>query len=87
MEASEPYLILLNRTTGKVAGILMVLTSDSYRTLARSSLVFYNTGHKYWLTEVRFAGSNIASQLSSRPEPEPGMAKASVNTTVEIAAE
>ena len=81
-----PYLLLVNRTKGTVAAMLMAYTTVSYRTLARSSLVFHNTGHKYWLSEIRFSESNMTSQLSTQPKPEPGMAKTNPNTTVEIAA-
>ena len=82
----SPYLVLVNRSTGKVVGQLMAHTTDSDRTIARSSLVFYNTGHKYWLTEVRFGYSNMTSRLAAQPTPEPSLAKAAGQQTVEIAA-
>lgn len=81
-----PYLLLVNRSTGKVVGLLIVHTAGSDRTIARSSLVFHNTGHKYWLTEVHFGYSKMTSQLATQPKPEPELAKSDKDSTVEIAA-
>ena len=81
-----PYLLLVNRSKGTVAAMLMAYTTASHRTLAYSSLVFYNSGHKYWLSEIRFAESNMTSQLSAQPKPEPTLAKVTEHpTTIEIA--
>ncbi len=81
---SDSYILLVNRSTGKLVG-LMARTTNSYKAVSHSSLVFYNTGHRYWLTELRFANINMTSQLATQPAPEPSLARATAKPTVEIA--
>ena len=81
-----PYLVLVNRSTGRVIGPLIAHTTGSDQTHARSSLVFYSTGHKYWLTEVHFGYSKMTSRLATQPKPEPELAKSGKDSTIEIAA-
>src|SRR5512146_151684 len=54
---SESVLALVSCKTGRVA-VMMVRTTNANQTVARGSLEFYNSGHKYWLTAVRFAYIN-----------------------------
>ncbi len=82
----EPFLLLTDHSNGRVAAMLMVRMKGSDQTIDRSSLVFYSTGHKYWLTEVRFSYSHTASQVAVRPKQERTLAKNDQGSTVEIAA-
>ena len=83
----DSYLVLTNRSNGKEGGLLMVRTTSAYPTGAHNSLIFYNSGHKYWLTEVRFESLNLTSRLAEQPKREPVLAQNSANPTVEIAME
>ena len=81
---SHGYLVLTNCATGKMVG-LMVRTTNAYRKVDHASLVFFNTGHRYWLTDVRFAHTNMESRLAAQPKSEPELAKDLAASRVEVA--
>lgn len=78
------YLSLKNCETGEVLN-LMARPTEADQKVDRSKLVFHNTGHKYWLTNVQFAYTNTDTMLARQPRLEPGMAKNQTERTVEIA--
>lgn len=81
---SESALALVSCKTGKVA-VMMVRTAEANQTVTRGSLEFYNSGHKYWLTAVRFAYVNMESELAAQPKPELTLAKKADQRMVEVA--
>lgn len=76
---SESWLALVNCDTGISVG-MMVHTTPSFGKIERGSLEFYNMGHSYWLTQVRFAHINMESDLAVQPKPEPTLAQNKGNT-------
>ena len=81
---SEGYLLLTSCDTGRMVG-LMVRTTNAYRNVDHGSLVFTSTGHRFWLTDVHFAYTNMESWLATQPKSEFGLAKNPTAETVEVA--
>jgi hypothetical protein len=81
---SRSRLVLKNCDTGKPV-ILMVRSTKADRTVTQSSLQFYNSGHRFWLMNVRFTYTNAESSLTAQPKPELELAVKPVNHTIEVA--
>lgn len=81
---SHTYLTLVDCDTGKVVG-LMVRTTNAYKEIDRGSLVFHVSERGYRLSQVRFAFTNMQSDLAVQPKPSRELAKDKGNRTVEIA--
>ncbi|MDE3188833.1 MAG: hypothetical protein KGM96_15070 [Acidobacteriota bacterium] len=84
---SDSFLALADRASGRIKTTLMVHTADAYNRISRSSLVFHVSGTRYVLTDVRFAGTNMESQLAVQPKPERELTKNSQPSasTIEVA--
>jgi hypothetical protein len=54
---------------------------------ARNGFVFYFSGKRYYLKEVKIAGSSMRSELVTQPRPELALAKGAApeTSTIEIA--
>lgn len=72
---SDNLLAFVNADTGRYQTTLMVRTTDPLRPLTSSSLVFHVSGSRYVLTDVRFAGINMESELAVQPKPERELTK------------
>jgi hypothetical protein len=63
---SHSYVILVDCTTGKVAGMLVSTTTN--RKTGNSSAVFQKVGKSMRLTQLNFA--SLQTQLAVQPKPE-----------------
>lgn len=81
---SDRYLALINEKTGRTETILMVRPDINGTVNGRSALVFHVSGHRYYLKEVKFAGTNMRSQLAVQPKVELQVAK-DKQATLEVA--
>ena len=84
---SDRYLALIDSKTGKTQRVLMVSPEQGPKVSTRSGFVFHVSGQRYYLKEVKIAGSSMRSELAVQPKFEPVMAKgaAPVTSTIEIA--
>ena len=85
---SDRYLALIDSKTGTTRTILMVRPEQGTNVSARTGFVFHGSGARYFLKEVKIAGSSMRSELAVQPKPEPVMAKGGAleSSTIEIAA-
>lgn len=82
---SDRFLALVNEKTGKTEKVLMVRPEIASVPSARSGFVFYVSGKRYYLKEVKIAGSSMRSELAIQPTIERKIAKNEKPATVEIA--
>jgi len=84
---SDRYLALIDDKTGTTRTILMVRPEQGPSISARTGFVFHGSGQRYFLKEVKIAGSSMRSELAVQPSPERTLAKgaASESSTIEIA--
>ena len=84
---SDRYLALIDDKTGTTRTILMVRPEQGPSISARTGFVFHGSGQRYFLKEVKIAGSSMRSELAVQPRPERTLAKgaASESSTIEIA--
>ncbi len=78
------FLYLKNCDTGAPA-ILLARVIETYRSGRHSSMVFYNSGHRYRLTDVYFGFTNTQVVLAKQPKFERELAKNDRGETIEIA--
>lgn len=83
---AENYIMFVNCESGKVAGML-VRSTNAYKKIGQGSLVFRVDKNKYELAHVRFAYTNVQSDLAgpTEIEREREMAASPTVRTVEIA--
>jgi len=81
---SSHILALVNCETSKTVGV-MVHTVNGYPTIGHSSMVFRISAGEYRLVHVRFAFTNIQSDLSVQPRLESEFARNATGKTAEIA--
>jgi hypothetical protein len=84
---SDRYLALIDSKTGATQTVLLVRPEQGSKISERSGFVFHLSGSRYYLKEVKIAGSSMRSELAIQPKFEPAMAKgeASDRSTLEIA--
>ena len=84
---SDRYLALIDSKTGTTRTVLLVRPEEGPNISARSGFVFHGSGERYFLKEVKIAGSSMRSELAVQPKPEPVMAKGGAleSSTIEIA--
>ena len=84
---SDRYLALIDSKTGTTRTVLLVRPEQGPNISARSGFVFHGSGDRYFLKEVKIAGSSMRSELAVQPKPEPVVAKGAAleSSTVEIA--
>jgi len=84
---SDRYLALINSKTGATQTVLMVRPAQETKISKRTGFVFYFSGRRYYLKEVKVAGSSVHSELAVQPRPERSLAKGAApeGSTVEIA--
>ena len=84
---SDRYLALIDSKTGTTRTVLLVRPELGPNVSARSGFVFQFSGVRYYLKEVKIAGSSMRSELTVQPKPEPAMAKGAApeGSTIEIA--
>lgn len=85
---SDRYLALIDSKTGTTRTVLLVRPEQGPNICARTGFVFHGAGERYFLKEVKIAGSSMRSELAVQPKPEPAMAKGGAaveSSTVEIA--
>ena len=84
---SDRYLALIDCKTGTTRTVLMVRPEQGQKVSARSGFVFHVSGQRYYLKEVKIAGSSMRSELAVQPRPELVLAKSAApdNSTIEIA--
>jgi hypothetical protein len=85
---SDRYLALIDSKTGVTKTVLMVSPVQGTKISTRTGFVFYFSGQRYYLKEVKVAGSSMHSELAVQPRPEPTLAKGAApeGSTIEIAA-
>jgi len=81
---SENFLRLVSCETGRMAN-LMVRTSGANQNIANGSLLFQSVRHGYQLTQVRFANTNLESELAKQPKLEREFGRNPNGVTTEIA--
>ena len=72
---SDRYLALIDSKTGTTRTVLLVRPEQGPNISARSGFVFHGSGERYFLKEVKIAGSSMRSELAVQPKSEPVMAK------------
>jgi hypothetical protein len=84
---SDRFLALISSKTGATQTVLMVRPAQEAKISERSGLAFYFSGQRYYLKEVKIAGSSVLSELAVQPKPERTLAKgaAQEGTTIEVA--
>jgi hypothetical protein len=84
---SDRYLALIDSKTGTTRTVLLVRPEQGPNVSARSGFVFHFSGVRYYLKEVKIAGSSMRSELTVQPKPEPATAKGTApqGSTIEIA--
>jgi len=84
---SDRFLALINSKTGATQTVLMVRPAQETKISDRSGLVFYFSGQRYYLKEVKIAGSSVLNELAVQPKPERTLAKGAdqEGTTIEVA--
>ena len=84
---SDRYLALIDGKTGTTQTVLMVRPEQGPNISTRSGFVFHVSGQRYYLKEVKVAGSSMRSELAVQPKTEPTVAEGAspLNSTVEIA--
>jgi hypothetical protein len=84
---SDRYLALIDSKTGATQTVLMVRPSQGTKISQRTGFVFYFSGQRYYLKEVKVAGSSMHSEMAVQPKPEPTLAKGATpeSSTIEIA--
>ncbi len=84
---SDRYLALVDGKTGTTRTVLLVRPEEGPSISTRSGFVFQGSGKRYFLKEVKVAGSSMRSELAVQPKSERVMAKggASESSTIEIA--
>ena len=84
---SDRYLALIDSKTGTTRTVLLVRPEQGPNVSARTGFVFHGSGQRYFLKEVKIAGSSMRSELAVQPRPERTLAKgaASESSTIEIA--
>jgi hypothetical protein len=83
-----PHLMsLADGHTGITKTLLLVRPESEHNGEARGRLIFFHPGTRYWLTQVRIAGSSVHSELMGQPRLERELAgqAPTVEQTVEIA--
>lgn len=81
---SDNILTLIDVHTGTCLGMFQVHTADADHQLTRSSLVFHVSGTRHILSEVRFANTNMQSELTAQPKTDQELASNSGSRSVEI---
>lgn len=84
---SDRYLALIDSKTGTTRTVLLVRPEQGPNISARTGFVFHGAGERYFLKEVKIAGSSMRSELAVQPKPEPVVAKGAAleSSTIEIA--
>jgi len=84
---SDRYLALIDSKTGKTQTVLMVRPAQGTKISHRSGFVFYFSGQRYYLKEVKVAGSSMHSELAVQPRHERTVAQGATpeSSTIEIA--
>jgi hypothetical protein len=84
---ADRYLALIDSKTGTTRTVLLVRPEQGQNVSARSGLVFHFSGVRYYLKEVKIAGSSMRSELAVQPKPERTMANGAAPeaSTIEIA--
>jgi hypothetical protein len=83
-----PHLMsLADGRTGITKALLLVRPESEHHLEAGGRLVFFHPGTRYWLTQVRIAGSSVHSELIEQPrlERELAVQTPTAEQTVEIA--
>ena len=84
---SDRFLALIDGKTGTTRTVLVVRPEEGPNASARTGFVFHSAGGRYFLKEVKIAGSSMRSELAIQPKPEPVIAKGGAlkSSTIEIA--
>ena len=84
---SDRYLALIDSKTGTTRTVLLVRPEQGPNISTRSGFVFHGSGERYFLKEVKIAGSSMRSELAVQQKSEPVMAKGGAleSSTIEIA--
>ena len=84
---SNRYLALIDSKTGATQTVLLVRPEQGTKMSARTGFVFYFSGQRYYLKEVKVAGSSVHSRLAVQPKLEPTLANGAApeSSTIEIA--
>ena len=84
---SDRFLALVDSKTGTTQTILMVRPAQGTNISKRNGLVFYFSGQRYYLKEVKVAGSSMRSELAVQPVHERTLAQGAApeSSTIEIA--
>lgn len=65
---SDRYLALVDAKTGQTRTIVMVRPQSGPRIETRGRIVFTTDGTRYFMTEIRLAGSSMHSELVVQPK-------------------
>ena len=84
---SDRYLALIDSKTGATKTVLLVRPEEAQKASLRTGFVFHVSGSRYYLKEVKVAGSSMHSELAVQPKAEPTFANgpAAADSTIEIA--
>jgi len=82
---SDRFLALVNEKTGKTERVLMVRPEIASTPSERSGFVFYYSEGRFYLKEVKIAGSSMRSEMAIQPTIERKIAQNENSSTVEIA--
>ena len=84
---SDRFLALTDSKTGTTRTVLMVRPVQGPNVSVRSGLVFHFSGVRYYLKEVKIAGSSMRSELAVQPQPErvSKTGQVTASSTIELA--
>jgi hypothetical protein len=84
---SDRYMALIDSKTGTTRTVLLVRPEQGTKISRRTGFVFYFSGQRYYLKEMKVAGSSVHSELAVQPKVEPTIANgaAQESSTIEIA--
>ena len=82
---SDQYVAFIDTKSGRAEKIVMVRPETSNKIDPLGGLIFYSTGSRNILKEVRMTGSSMHSVLVVQPKREPLAAKNATETTLKIA--